>query len=64
MNEEAYRRHCERSQKANTLYCVLKDLYGNELKNKTLFIRARLDKVITGEEKRLLIEYKNGFIRR
>lgn len=58
MDERAYRLHCEQSRRADSLYYTLKDLYGSELKNKTLFIRARLDKVITDEEKRLLVEYK------
>lgn len=57
MNEMAYRRHCEREREARALYHVIRDLYGKEIKKETMFIRARLDKVITQEEKQLLLEF-------
>lgn len=57
MNEIAYRKHCERENEARALYRTIHELYGDEIKKETMFIRARLDKVITQEEKQLLLEF-------
>ena len=57
MNEIAYRKHCERENEARTLYHEFRELYGNEIKKETMLIRARIDKVITQEEKQLLLEF-------
>ena len=57
MNEIAYRKHCERENEARVLYRTIRELYGDEIKKETMFIRARIDRVITQEEKQLLLEF-------
>lgn len=57
MNEIAYRKHCERESEAKALYRTIRELYGDEIKKETMFIRASIDRVITQEEKRLLLEF-------
>lgn len=45
-------------EKTVKIYKTLRELYGNDITDKTLFIRARIDGVITNDEKRKLSEFR------
>ena len=61
MDEMAYRRFWDKAKKADAIYEQLRELYGHDLPNDKLFMRARVDGVITGEERQLLREFRSSF---
>lgn len=57
LNEIAYQNHIKNANKAEVLYHILRELYGDEIDKQTLSRRARFDKMITDDEFRLLKEF-------
>lgn len=60
MKEVDYIAHCKQAKEAKNLYETLRELYGDKMDKMTLLKRARIDNMITTQEKWMLEEFGYG----